>query len=404
MTRRASAYAGSRSRRRASVSPSMRSMTKKRPSRIAGSSPSQSTSGTGTPAACAARSTRNSSAAIAADARPARDRAAGSADAAAPAVEARVERPGLARRAARHPPEAARSRPSALPARGGEEVAETAAPARPASRLVHTAALRPKARYADCDARRVHGRNPATRRIEGDPPMQLVAGKVAIVTGSGRGIGRAIAELLAEHGARVVVNDLKEEVAEEAASAIRKKGGEALVVAGSITDPKFPDRLAKTAVDKFGGARHHRQQRRLHPRRRHPQDVRRAVDGDARRAPHRPVPPAARRVALLARVGQGRDRRRQADHAQGHQRLVDLGRRRQRRTGELLRRQDGHRRRHQDAGPGMGASERQRQRRRLRLHRDPPHRRQGRRAPRPRSTASRSSSASPRRCGSAPSR
>ncbi len=82
--------------------------------------------------------------------------------------------------------------------------------------------------------------------------MQLVAGKVAIVTGSGRGIGRATAELLAEHGARVVVNDLKEDVAEEAASAIRAKGGEVLVVAGSITDPKFPDRLAKATVDKFG--------------------------------------------------------------------------------------------------------------------------------------------------------
>ena len=83
--------------------------------------------------------------------------------------------------------------------------------------------------------------------------MQLVPGKVAIVTGSGRGIGRATAELLAEHGARVVVNDLKEDVAEEAAAAIRAKGGEVLVAAGSITDPKFPDRLAKAAVDKFGG-------------------------------------------------------------------------------------------------------------------------------------------------------
>lgn len=82
--------------------------------------------------------------------------------------------------------------------------------------------------------------------------MQLVAGKVAVVTGSGRGIGRATAELLAAHGARVVVNDLKEDVAEEAATAIRQQGGEALVCAGSITDPKFPDRLAKAAVDKFG--------------------------------------------------------------------------------------------------------------------------------------------------------
>ena len=50
----------------------------------------------------------------------------------------------------------------------------------------------------------------------------------------------------------MVVNDLKEEVAEEAASAIRAKGGEVLVVAGSITDPKF--RLnPEPAVGKFGG-------------------------------------------------------------------------------------------------------------------------------------------------------
>ncbi len=82
--------------------------------------------------------------------------------------------------------------------------------------------------------------------------MRLLEEKIAIVTGSGRGIGRAVAELLAAHGARVVVNDLEEAVAEEAASAIRQAGGTALVVTGSVTDPKFPDHLVRTTVDTLG--------------------------------------------------------------------------------------------------------------------------------------------------------
>ena len=81
--------------------------------------------------------------------------------------------------------------------------------------------------------------------------MKLIEGKVAIVTGSGRGIGRAVAELFAQHGARVVVNDLNADVAEEAAEAIRKSGGDAVAVGGSVTDPQFPNQLVKSTVDRF---------------------------------------------------------------------------------------------------------------------------------------------------------
>ena len=81
--------------------------------------------------------------------------------------------------------------------------------------------------------------------------MKLIEGQVAIVTGSGRGIGRAIAELFAEHGAKVIVNDLQADVAEESAEAVRKAGGEATTCVGSVTDKEFPERLIKTAVDNY---------------------------------------------------------------------------------------------------------------------------------------------------------
>jgi 3-oxoacyl-[acyl-carrier protein] reductase len=82
--------------------------------------------------------------------------------------------------------------------------------------------------------------------------MQLLAGKSAIVTGSGRGIGRAVARLFAEHGASVVVNDLDGDVAEGVVNEIKEAGGRAAACVGSVTAPDFPERVVKTAVEEFG--------------------------------------------------------------------------------------------------------------------------------------------------------
>jgi 3-oxoacyl-[acyl-carrier protein] reductase len=82
---------------------------------------------------------------------------------------------------------------------------------------------------------------------------RLLQNKSAIVTGSGRGIGRSIAKLFADHGASVVVNDIDGEVAAATAKEITDAGGKAVVCAGSVTDVEFPDRLVNTAAEAFGG-------------------------------------------------------------------------------------------------------------------------------------------------------
>jgi 3-oxoacyl-[acyl-carrier protein] reductase len=83
--------------------------------------------------------------------------------------------------------------------------------------------------------------------------MGLIEGKIAIVTGSGRGIGAATAKLLAQQGAKLVVSDLDEAPAEETAAAIIEAGGEAVAVAGDVTDPAFPPAIVQKAADAFGG-------------------------------------------------------------------------------------------------------------------------------------------------------
>ena len=89
----------------------------------------------------------------------------------------------------------------------------------------------------------------------------IVAGKIAIVTGAGRGIGRGIAMLLAKEGARVVVCDIGASLqgegrdtgpAQETVDAIKKAGGEAIASTLSITEPKNAEAIVKMALEAFG--------------------------------------------------------------------------------------------------------------------------------------------------------
>jgi 3-oxoacyl-[acyl-carrier protein] reductase len=83
--------------------------------------------------------------------------------------------------------------------------------------------------------------------------MGTLEGKVALVSGSGRGIGREIALKLAGEGARVVVNDLDAGPANETVADITAAGGQAVACVGSVTDVNFGERFVQTAVDSFGG-------------------------------------------------------------------------------------------------------------------------------------------------------
>ncbi|WP_420464894.1 SDR family NAD(P)-dependent oxidoreductase [Panacagrimonas sp.] len=83
--------------------------------------------------------------------------------------------------------------------------------------------------------------------------MGKLDGKVAIVTGSGRGIGQAVALKLVEEGASVVINDLDAGPAEETVARITAAGGKAVACIGSVTAPDFAERFVGTAVEQLGG-------------------------------------------------------------------------------------------------------------------------------------------------------
>lgn len=92
--------------------------------------------------------------------------------------------------------------------------------------------------------------------------MGLLDGRVAIVTGSGRGVGRAYALKLAEHGAKVLVNDLGGDAAgggadltpaQEVVEEIKARGGEAAVNGGDVSNWENARDMIQQAVDTFGG-------------------------------------------------------------------------------------------------------------------------------------------------------
>ncbi len=83
--------------------------------------------------------------------------------------------------------------------------------------------------------------------------MQLLEGKVALITGSGRGIGAEAAQLFATHGAKVVVSDLDPTPAEETAHTITNAGGNAIALKTDVTNDEDITNLIQNTVNHYGG-------------------------------------------------------------------------------------------------------------------------------------------------------
>ena len=200
--------------------------------------------------------------------------------------------------------------------------------------------------------------------------MGLLDGKAAIITGSARGIGRATAELFISEGAKVLINDIDGDVAEQAAGEIE---GETAVFAGDLTKPGTCDDLVAKANEAFGevdivvnnagytwdGVVHKMSDEQF----------------QAMLDIHTIVPFRMIR-ALAPSLARGREAGgRAGDRAlpQDRQHHLDLGNDGERRSGELFGGEGRRHRPHEDDRQGMGSVQDQRQRGRLRIRRDPPH-------------------------------
>jgi NAD(P)-dependent dehydrogenase (short-subunit alcohol dehydrogenase family) len=191
--------------------------------------------------------------------------------------------------------------------------------------------------------------------------MSKLAGKSAIVTGSGRGIGREVAMKLAAEGARVVVNDLDADPAQEVVELIRANGGEAVACVGSVTAPDFADRLIKTTVDSFKGIDiivNNAGYTWDNVIQKMTDEQWYAILDCHLTAPFRILRAAQPVISAAAKAEAAEGR----SLPQGRQHFLGCGRW-QCRAVELLRRQGRHPGHDQDAGQGVGPPEGQRQRR-----------------------------------------